>query len=95
MLVLTRKPGERVIVGDGIEVTVVSVRGDQVRLGLVAPRDVSIYRAELVDAVKSQNAAAARAATAMRGKESVRAPATPTGPAGKRGRAQAVRSGCR
>jgi carbon storage regulator len=47
MLVLSRKVGEQVIVGDHISVTVVSVRGNQVRLGFRAPDDVAIRRAEL------------------------------------------------
>ena len=66
MLVLTRRVGERVLVGEGIEVTVVSVRGEQVRLGIEAPTDVSICRGELVERVKAENVAAAAGARAMR-----------------------------
>ncbi len=47
MLVLSRKPGEVVVIGDNIRLTVVSVCGQQVRLGLAAPADVPILRAEL------------------------------------------------
>jgi carbon storage regulator len=47
MLVVTRKPGEVVVIGDNIRLTVVSVCGQQVRLGLAAPADVPIRRAEL------------------------------------------------
>ena len=47
MLVVTRKPGEAVVIGDNIQLTVVSVGGRQVRLGLTAPADVPIRRAEL------------------------------------------------
>jgi carbon storage regulator len=47
MLVLTRKPGEQVVIGDAITVTVVSVLGNQVRLGFDAPAPVRIRRAEL------------------------------------------------
>jgi carbon storage regulator len=46
MLVLRRKVGERIIIGDSIEVTVLHVRGDKVRLGFTAPREVRVYREE-------------------------------------------------
>jgi carbon storage regulator len=48
MLVLSRKVGEQVIIGDNIRVTVVAVRGNQIRLGFEAPPDVSIQREELL-----------------------------------------------
>ena len=47
MLILTRKPGERICIGDDIEVTIVNVRGNQVRLGITAPRDVAVHREEI------------------------------------------------
>ena len=47
MLVLNRKPGEKVVIGDGITLTVVEVRRDRVRLGIDAPAQVRILRAEL------------------------------------------------
>jgi len=61
MLVLTRRSGESVFVAENIEVTVVSVRGDQVRLGIAAPSDVGIVRGELVNEVRKENKEAARA----------------------------------
>ncbi len=64
MLVLTRKPGERLFIGDDIEITVVSVRGDQVRLGVTAPRSVAICRSELLEQVRQENLAAGRFAAA-------------------------------
>ena len=67
MLVLTRRVGERILLGEEIQVTVVSVRGEQVRLGIEAPAEVSICRSELVERVKEENAAAAVGAAAMRG----------------------------
>lgn len=48
MLVLTRKPGEKIVIGDNITVTVVEVNGNRVRLALDAPDDVHILRAELL-----------------------------------------------
>ena len=47
MLVLTRKPGEKIHIGSGITITVVEVKGNKIRLGIDAPEDVPIYRAEL------------------------------------------------
>jgi carbon storage regulator len=49
MLVLSRKPGEKIHIGAGITVTVTEVKGNKVRLGIEAPRDVPIVRAELND----------------------------------------------
>jgi carbon storage regulator len=47
MLVLTRKVGEEIVIGDGIRVKVVSVQGDRVRVGIDAPRDVPVDRLEI------------------------------------------------
>jgi carbon storage regulator len=47
MLVLTRRAGEEIVIGDIIRVTVIAVRGNQVRLGITAPADISICRQEL------------------------------------------------
>ena len=52
MLVLTRKKGESIIIRENIVLTVVEVRGDKVRLGIAAPRDVPVFRRELYDAIK-------------------------------------------
>jgi carbon storage regulator len=49
MLVLSRKPGEEVVIGGNIRLTVVAIRGNQVRLGVTAPADVSIWREELCE----------------------------------------------
>ena len=46
MLVLSRKPGEKIVIGDGIELTVVAVSGNRVRLGIAAPEECTILRAE-------------------------------------------------
>ncbi len=55
MLVLTRKPGERVLIGNDIVVTVLDVRGDGIRIGIDAPRGIRIQRDEVVDAVSAAN----------------------------------------
>jgi carbon storage regulator len=52
MLVLSRKVGEVIVVGDDVRITVIEVRGDKVRLGIVAPRAVPVHRLEVYDAIK-------------------------------------------
>ena len=54
MLVLTRKPGQSIMIGDGVEVRVLSVAGEKVRLGITAPRDVSIFRNEVYDRIEAE-----------------------------------------
>ena len=49
MLILTRKPGESLIIGEDIKVTIFSVKGNQVRIGIDAPKDVHIVRDELLE----------------------------------------------
>ena len=64
MLVLSRKPGEALRVGENVEITVVEVKGDMVRLGIEAPRDVQIWRKELWEAIVEENRKAAEEAAA-------------------------------
>ncbi len=52
MLVLSRKKGESVIIRENIVVTVVEIRGDKVRLGIEAPKDVPVHRREVYEAIK-------------------------------------------
>lgn len=59
MLVLTRKPGQSVRIGDDVTVEVVEVRGDQVRLGITAPPRVSILRREVFEEIQQENLLAA------------------------------------
>ncbi|NCT92664.1 carbon storage regulator CsrA [Cellulomonas sp. APG4] len=62
MLVLSRRVGERLVIGDNIVITVIDVRSDGVRIGIDAPREVQVNRAEVLEAVEKANAAAAAAA---------------------------------
>jgi carbon storage regulator len=55
VLVLTRKTGQSIVIGDGIEVTVLSVTGDKVRLGVEADKDVPIYRDEVHRRIAAEN----------------------------------------
>jgi carbon storage regulator len=62
MLILTRKSDESVVIGDNIKITILGVHGDQVSLGFAAPRNVTIHRKEIHDAIQSQNQASANVA---------------------------------
>lgn len=61
MLVLTRRAGESVVIGSDVVVTIVEVRGDVVRVGIDAPREVQVHREEIFRAVREANLAAATA----------------------------------
>jgi len=62
MLILTRKVNEKIMIGDDISLSVLEVRGDQVRLGVDAPRHVKVFRREVFDAIRAENRAAAESA---------------------------------
>ncbi len=64
MLILTRKLGEGIRVGDDVLIKVVEVRGTQVRLGIVAPRSVTVHREEVFQMIRKQNELAAQTAPA-------------------------------
>ena len=58
MLILARKSGERIMIGDQVELSVVEVKGDQVKLGIKAPKTVKVYRYEVYSAMQLENLAA-------------------------------------
>ncbi|HEB61317.1 MAG TPA: carbon storage regulator [Phycisphaeraceae bacterium] len=60
MLVLSRQRDETIMIGDEIEVTVVDIRGDKVRLGINAPTRIAVHRKEVYEAIKRENEQAAR-----------------------------------
>ena len=60
MLVLTRRPGEDIVIGDDIVVTVTEIRGDNVRIAIEAPRAIKIYRGEIYKAIVNENKEAAK-----------------------------------
>ncbi len=59
MLVLSRQRDETIMIGDDIEITVVDIRGDKVRLGITAPPSVKVHRMEVYEAIKRENQKAA------------------------------------
>jgi carbon storage regulator len=63
VLVFTRKRGESIVVGDGIEIQIVSIGRNGVRVGITAPRDVPVHRREVYDQVVAANRGAATSAT--------------------------------
>ena len=71
MLILSRRPGESITIGDDIVVTVVSVSGNQIRLGISAPREVRVLRDEIYKSVQEENRAAANTADSDRRLEDV------------------------
>lgn len=60
MLVLSRKPNESIKIGDDIEITVVGVEGDKVKLGVKAPKDIEVHRSEVYQKIQEENLAASR-----------------------------------
>ena len=57
MLVLSRKKGESIVINDDITVTVVEIRGDKVRLGIIAPKEIPVHREEVQDAINGTQTA--------------------------------------
>ena len=55
MLVLTRKVGESLIIGDNIEITILESNGDQIRVGVKAPKEIDIYRKEIFESIQKEN----------------------------------------
>jgi carbon storage regulator len=62
VLIITRKPGEKIMLGDDVVVHVMEIVGNSVRIGIQAPRSLPVYREEIWDAVREENRAAAEAA---------------------------------
>ncbi|GHU06224.1 carbon storage regulator [Spirochaetia bacterium] len=63
MLILSRKVNEKIMIGDTISISIIEIRGDQVRLGVDAPKTVKVFRQEVFDAIKEENKAAAESPT--------------------------------
>lgn len=62
MLVLTRKTNESIMIGDDVEVSIVEVKGDQVKLGISAPKNIKVHRKEIFLAIQRENIDASRPA---------------------------------
>lgn len=78
MLVLSRQIDETIMIGDDVEITIVDIRGEKVRIGISAPNRVSVHRKEVYDAIKTENQIAAGALDAISGNAIMQsAPAAP------------------
>ncbi len=64
MLVLSRQRDQSIMIGDNVQVTIVDIRGDKVRLGIEAPAEISVHRKEVFDAIQLENRKAAGVSTA-------------------------------
>ncbi|MCG8571548.1 MAG: carbon storage regulator CsrA [Spirochaetes bacterium] len=60
MLILTRKENESIIIGDNIELTIVSIKGDHVKIGINAPKSIKVYRKEIYEEILKTNREAAK-----------------------------------
>ncbi len=60
MLALTRKKGSSIMIGSDIEITVLGIQGEQVKLGIVAPKEISVHRKEIFEQIQKENAEAAQ-----------------------------------
>ena len=65
MLILARKVNERIVIGEDVQVSIVDIKGDQVKIGIDAPKSVKVYRYEVFEAIHEQNRAAASSATEL------------------------------
>lgn len=65
MLILARKVDERIIIGDDIVISIVDIKGDQVKLGIQAPQHIKVYRHEVYEAIQEENLAAAKTSTEL------------------------------
>ncbi len=63
MLILSRKKDESIIINDNIEISIVDIKGDHIKLGIKAPKNVKIYRQEVYEAIQKENEAAANSVT--------------------------------
>jgi len=65
MLILSRKINEKIMIGDDIAISIIDIRGDQVRIGVEAPKSVKVFRREVFDAIRAENKAAAQSANVL------------------------------
>ncbi|MDR2071057.1 MAG: carbon storage regulator CsrA [Treponema sp.] len=62
MLILSRKVNEKIMIGDDISISIIEIRGEQVRIGVDAPKTVKVFRQEVFDAIRAENKAASESA---------------------------------
>ncbi len=67
MLILSRKVNEKIMIGEDVSVTIIEIRGDQVKIGVEAPKSVKVFRQEVFEAIQNENRAAAAASPNLEG----------------------------
>jgi carbon storage regulator len=72
MLILSRKTNEKIMIGDDISVTIIEIRGDQVKIGVEAPKTVKVFRQEVFEAIQSENRAAAKTPVNLEGLSNIK-----------------------
>ncbi len=72
MLILSRKTNEKIMIGDDISVTIIEIRGDQVKIGVEAPKTVKVFRQEVFEAIQSENRAAAKTPVSLEGLSNIK-----------------------
>lgn len=74
MLILSRKMNEKIMIGEDISLTIIEIRGDQVKVGVEAPKSVKVFRQEVYEAIQSENRAAAVSGTNLDGLSNILLP---------------------
>ena len=62
MLILSRKINEKIMIGDNIAISIIEIRGDQIRIGIDAPKNIKVFRQEVFEAIRAENKAASESA---------------------------------
>ena len=65
MLILSRKINEKIIIGEDVSITIIEIRGDQVKIGVEAPKSIKVFRQEIYEAIQKENKAAATSQVSM------------------------------
>ncbi len=72
MLILSRKTNEKIMIGEDISITIIEIRGDQVKIGVEAPKTVKVFRQEVYEAIQSENRAAAKTPVNLEGLSNIK-----------------------
>lgn len=74
MLILSRKINEKIMIGEDISIAIIEIRGDQVKIGVDAPRAVKVFRQEVYEAIQNENRAAATSPVNLEGLSNIQLP---------------------
>ena len=65
MLILSRKTNEKIVIGDDITISIIEIKGDQIRIGVDAPRHIKVFRQEVLAEIKAENKAASESSPSL------------------------------